>query len=259
MLSSLVVVDYIEGAGGEFLSQTINRHNGFSDIVVLQKWFNSERHIIPNWEDEFAHRADAFVSQCETQLVNNIAVSYHLCFYPEQIEVLRLLSDNTRFVKIDSTGYANMVKMDFVRKVLFNRINKTQIREVKYRIRDDRGPLAHKLLNLLMNNQLLGIDLVLYKRKLDITKDNRESVFNQLMEKTDVCPTNDITISYEDFFVNLDNLKKSYYNLCNSLNIVPSEAIAESMLIRNTKNLEEVTTFTKNFDLIKHDIFSTTL
>lgn len=259
MLNTLVVVDYIEGAGGEYLSHTINRHKGFSNVEVLQKWFNSKRHVIPNWTKEFTNQADAFVTECNNQQVNNIAISYHLCFYPDQVNAIRSLSNNTRFVKIDSTGHENMVQMDFIRKVLFNQLSKKHIREVKYRIGNNYSPQAQTLIDLLMKDQLLGIDLVLYKQGLYINKINRERVFNDIMKKTDVCPTSDITVSYEDFFVNLDNLKKSYYTLCNSLNIVPSEAIAEEMLIRNKRNLEEVTEFTKNFDSIKNTIFSTTL
>ena len=39
MLDCLVVVDYIEGAGGEYISSVINSHPEFSDNVLLQKWF----------------------------------------------------------------------------------------------------------------------------------------------------------------------------------------------------------------------------
>lgn len=270
MLDRLVVVDYIEGAGGEYLSNVINSHKEFNSsanplvaqphntVDVPQKWFNSQRHVIPNWADEFENQADLFLDECRQRDIHNLSVTYHLYMHPEHAELMKPLSANTRFVKINSQGHEQMVFMDFVRKVLFNPISKQQIREVKYRIRGDRSAQAYSLISLLMQGRLFGIDLVLYKFGLPINRANRQEWLDYVSKKVEVCPTNDITISYEDFFISFDKLKKSYYNLCNGLNIVPNEDIVGAMLERNKRNLDEVTEFTKNYESIKHDIFSTT-
>jgi hypothetical protein len=271
MLDRLVVVDYIEGAGGEYLSNVINHHKEFNSangplvqqphnhVDVPQKWFNSQRHVIPNWDTEFESQSKLFLNECRVRNIDNLSVTYHLCIHPEHLELMRPLSNNTRFVKIDSTGHERTVKMDFIRKVLFNSIHKKQIREVKYRIGNSHGPLARDLIGVLMQGKLYGIDLVLYKRGLPITRENREITFNQLLNKKENCPSNDLTVLYENFFVSLDKLEKSYYTLCDSLNILPNTEILNAMLIRNQKNLEEVTEFEKNFDAIKNCVFSTTL
>lgn len=258
MLDRLVVVDYIEGAGGEYLSQSINSHAEFDDSTILQKWFNSRRHIIPNWSCEFRGQTKLFLDHCEQLQVKNLSISYHLYFHPEQIELLKPLSNRTQFITIDSTGHEQMVKMEFARKVLFNPVGRQQLREVKYRIQEDRSPQAYTLLNLLMQGKLYGIDLVLYKRKLPITRENRENTFIQLLDKKEKCPTDDITILYEDFFVSFDKLEKSYYNMCESLNITPNRNILNAMLVRNKANFEELTEFTKNFESIKNHVLSTT-
>lgn len=258
MLDRLVVVDYIEGAGGEYLSQSINSHAEFDNSMVLQKWFNSQRHIIHNWDIEFVEQAHLFLAQCTQQQVKNLAISYHLYFHPGHIELLKPLSKHTQFITIDSTGHEQMVKMEFIRKVLFNSISKQKIKEVKYRVQADRGPQAYKLIELLMQEKLYGIDLVLYKWGLPITRENRENAFNQLLNKKEKCPTNDITILYKDFFVSFDKTEKSYYNLCESLNITPSSEILNAMLVRNKANFKELTEFTKNFESIKNHVLSTT-
>lgn len=256
MLDCLVVVDYIEGAGGEYISSVINSHPEFSDNVLLQKWFNSRRHIVPNWEDSIAEQGDLFLIQCREHQIKNLAISYHLCMHPSHADTMKKLSRNTRFVKIDSQGYETMVGMDFIRKILFNQLTTHQFTEIKYRI--NKHTSAVELVKLLKENKLFGIDFVLYKQNLPITRANREMVFESVMSKQQICPTNDITILYNDFFVSLDNMKEKYYTLCNSLNIQPNIDILNAMLIRNRKNLEEVTEFTKNFNAIKDRVFSTT-
>jgi hypothetical protein len=255
MLDCLVVVDYIEGAGGEYISSVINSHPGFSNNVVLQKWFNSQQHIIHDWDNHIAEQADLFLIQCQEHQIKNLAISYHLCMHPTHVDIMQQLSKGTRFVKIDSVNHNAMVRMDHARKILFNQITKKQVKELKYRIGNSR---PSELIKLFLEDRLYGIDLVLYKRNLPITRANREMVIELIMGKQETCPTNDITILYNDFFVSFDNMKEKYYNLCNSLNIQPNIDILNAMLIRNRKNLEEVTEFTKNFNAIKDRVFSTT-
>ena len=270
MLDQLVVVDYIDGAGGEYLSNIINSHAEFNCASsplatnmqavpdVTQKWFNSRQRISNKWDAEFTHECKLFLDRCHEQNITAISIPYHLYYYPAHINALKSLSRKTQFVKINSDNYQDIVMMDFVRKILFRQITARHLHELKYRIKD-RLDEAQPLLDLFKSNKLFGIDFVLFAHSIKVNKQNRSDMLNNLLKKERVCPSTDIEIDYGDFFVLFDKLKKSYYTLCNGLNIVPSEAIAEEMLIRNKRNLEEVTEFSKNFESIKNTILSTTL
>jgi hypothetical protein len=101
------------------------------------------------------------------------------------------------------------------------------------------------------------VDLWLAYQGMDINYQNRELLVKQALNRNANPPSQDITINYKDYFVTLDNLKFNYYNLCTMLNIVPDDNILQLILTRNQKNLKELIKFSKDFDLIKQEVFLT--
>jgi hypothetical protein len=262
MLDRLVVVDYVDGAGGEYISTILNQHEEFNSGTVTeetQKWLNSRRQLnAKNWDSVFESECQLFVDRCAKENITDIAIPYHCYLYPKHIDVLKKYAKDTRFVNIDMGQHYNMVIMEYARKVLFRPLTKANFNEIKYRIRDPKADDSKELVNLMMQNKLFAIDLILYRDGLRITKENRQTRISYLLDRRRSSPSDDIILDYGNTFVLLDNLEKSYYTLCNSLNIQPNTEILDSMYNRNTINLAEATEFTENFDSIQDHVLSTT-
>jgi hypothetical protein len=271
MLDRLVVVDYVDGAGGEYISNIVNSHTEFNSAETplasnmqavsdeTQKWFNSRRQLnAKNWKEVFPAECDMFLDRCAVEQINNISIPYHLYIHPDHESAFKLLSNKTQFVKIEMDNYLDLVVMDYARKVLFRPLTKANFNEVKYRITNPKSDDSKELVSLMMQGHLFAIDLILYRDKMKINRENRQQRLTYLLDRQRTCPSNDIVINYEDFFVSFDKTEKSYYNLCESLNITPSSEILNAMLVRNKANFEELTEFTKNFESIKNHVLSTT-
>ena len=137
----LIVVDYQEGAGGEFMARFISAHFGHSltfdqqaDPDQIQKWLNSHSIIDSNWNQRFKTAFQVFVELCQRQQITEIAVPYHLYKWPDHIDKILEQVPNTRFVKINCDNYLAEVNADFQRKVLDHPIK--NFSEVQFLLRN---------------------------------------------------------------------------------------------------------------------------
>ena len=261
MLDQLIIFDYVEGSGGEYLSNLINQHDGFycespaaenmqEHTNILQKFFNANSLVDPDWDNKFNYKLDDFITKCNQKSINKIAVPYHLYKFPHHIDIIKNKLP-VRFVKINCGEYENLVKLDFIKKICFRQLDASKFDEIKYKINYFSTKNQSTALKLLKNNSLYELDLMLLANGLDVNYQSRESIVKELLNRTVSPPSQDITINYGDYFIRLDNLKFNYYNLCTILNIVPDDYLLQSMVIRNQKNLDQLIKFSKDFDLIK--------
>ena len=261
MLTQLVVVDYSEGSGGEFLSYFISCHETFLNINVdntdmqsidgtLLKYLNSQSIIDPDWNQNFKKQFLYFVDMCEAQDISNIAIPYHLYKYPNHVDTIKLYHPNTRFVKINyNVSQNHNIALDFFRKVWFKKINGSDLAEIKFLTQhfslEDKKTVIHQL----QQNKLLYLDLILLKQGLSITSKNRQTAvetFQMLPQK--ICPSADIIIEYDDFFINFDRTPYAYKQLCDQLKILPSAEKLDKLIYRNKKNYDDLNNFAINFN-----------
>ena len=264
MLENLVVVDYIEGAGGEFISSCINHHANFycespneynvkEQTNLIQKYFNSQYIIGHNNIDATIKE---FLDLCKINEVKNVAISYHLYKNPSNIEIIKSKIQSARFVAINQNNCNDLINLDFVRKVYFNKLTKKDVKFIKFRLTKFDTNQKKIVFDLLNNNRLIQMDLDLIAKNIRPNYESRLVLLDNFIKRHKTAPSKDIEINYENFFVNLDNLKDSYYNLCEQLNIVPIESVYELMLNRNKNNFEQLKEFIKNFENIKQHFLS---
>jgi hypothetical protein len=267
MLDQLIIFDYIEGAGGEYLSNLINQHDGFyceapgaenmqDHPNVLQKFFNANSLVDPNWDSKFDYKLDEFIAQCTQRSITKFAVPYHLYKFPHHVDIIKNKLP-VRFIKINCSEYENLVKLDFIKKICFRPLDRSNFNEIKYKINHFNTKNQNIALKLLKNNNLYELDLMLLDKGLDVNYQSRELIVKELLNRNVRPPSQDITINYGDYFIRLDNLKFNYYNLCTMLNIVPNDNLLHQMVTRNQKNFDQLIKFSKDFDIIKQKVFST--
>ena len=189
--------------------------------------------------------------------ISRLCVPCHLYKFPEHIDTFKKYVPDIRFVKIESTGYERLVTLDFIRKVYFKRLSKSDLSHISFRSKTLDHTQKLQILNLLKQNSLLGLDFEVLLNYSEITPITRQDTITQILNLHQILPSNDISVNYGDLFISVDNIKNTYYNLCNQLNIVPDENILDHMIKRNQKNNHELMEFSKNFEIIKQQVFST--
>lgn len=269
MLNTLIVIDYAEGAGGEYFANMLNSHQEFNSAAEplatsLQqvkdyrlKWFNSNSLIHPDWSENIKSYTDQFLKMCSHSYVEHIAVPYHLYRYPKHQEVFKTLSKNTKFISIDCTPEHKLVNQDYIRKILFQQLTKKDIHTVSYLSKNCTDSVKNQLIDLLKHEKLYGIDLELARSGQDLSDTNRKQLIDKILTRTVKTVANDLVIGYKDFFVSFDITKEKYYNLCKDLNINPNDRILSAMIERNKKNFESLQEFSNNFDSIMNQILTT--
>jgi len=268
MLKKLIIVDYVDGSGGEYFANVLNSHSEFNCAVnpmaedmqkvsdIKLKWFNSNGLVCNDWDENFKAHCKKFLTECQNSGVSSIAIPYHLYKYPHHVKILESLGNYTRFVSINFHKHQKLIALDYIRKVLLRPFTKENMSEISFYSRSLTTESKQQLINLLKQGQLYGIDLELARNKLELTNQNRKSLldkYNHLMSPV----TNDISIDYEDFFICLDNNKEKYYNLCINLNISPDEQILSKMIKRNQQNFKDLQKFSTEFDSITNQILTT--
>lgn len=266
MLTNLIVIDYSEGSGGEYISNIINSHKGFynespevenlQDVPnLIQKYFNSKSLISADWDENFDFYINDFLNQCKQLGVDSVAISYHLHKFPNHITIINQHIPQVRYVKIDQTNCEYLIKLDFIRKILFREFKSQNWDELKYRIHHLDKTKQIKIIDLFKHDALLGMDILLIENNLSVTYEHRSRLIDQILNRSNKLPSNDISINYEDFFIKFDNIKNKYYNLCNALKLKADDKILRSMTQRNKKNYQQLIDFSNNFDIIKKDFF----
>lgn len=230
-MDKLIVIDYQEGAGGEFIARLISAHFGHElnfdqqqHPNHIQKWMNSHSIVEPDWDQRFPIYFRMFLDLCQTQGINQLAIPYHLYKWPRHVDLILEKLPNTRFVKINCEHYLPQVHADFQRKIL------------------DRPLVNFGELQFLLKNKpkdFIKSRLELYKHK-DLTYRN---LFPPTPLQLQQLPSNDIDLDYGDFFSNFDQTAQAYENLCSALGLTPDVMLLSLLLERNKKNYQ---------DLLKH-------
>jgi hypothetical protein len=251
-MTDTVFVDYADGAQGETLAYFLNSHEEFGNHNFLDqniqelpgmdtKWFNTHSLVYKDWDNNFLQYLEAWNSQSNRAKV----LSYHLYKYPGHVELIKNHIPSVRFVRINSDKYENFYKYDYIRKILFRKLTKQHINEIKFLIPD-----THKvtIIQLLKNDQLRGIDVALANCSQPITTQARQQLVKNFLCQPMSPPSQDIEINYHDWFLDLTSLPAAYEKLCEQLKICSDPLKLDKLLKRNEKNLTELNVFVKNFD-----------
>lgn len=227
-MDKLIVVDYHEGAGGEFIARFLSAHYGHDlefdqqhNPDYIQKWLNSNSIVTPEWDKQFPTFFDLFLSNCNALGITQIAIPYHLYKWPGHVDTIRKSVPNTRFVKINVSEYEDRISKEFQRKVLTRNI--TDFQELKFLLSNIDRDFTKSMLQLYKQGNL----------KYQHFFSNPPGCLQHL-------PSDDIEINYKDFFVNLDQTPLAYEKLCKELEILPNPLLLSALIERNKKNQQDL-------------------
>ena len=230
MLEQLIVVDYQEGAGGEFISNWLSVHFGQKlemDLQLnpnyMQKWLNSHSLIHTDWRKNFNKYLLMFNDECANRGIRSVAVPYHLYKYPEHVETLEKVN-HPRFVRINCAGYEDQVFSDFRRKVLDRVLGPRDFAEIKFILKGQTQQKIKHCLELYRCQTLTYRELLPSTSKIELQH----------------LPSNDIEIMYRDFFIDFDRTPSAYQTLCNQLQFIPNAQLLDALIDRNKKNQQHL-------------------
>ena len=236
-MDQLVVVDYQEGAGGEFLASFISAHFGHTlstDLqrfpIFLQKWLNSQSRIKKDWDKKFDNYFNEFLDLCRQDNISKIAVSYHLYQWPHHIDTICKNVKNVRFVKINCLAHTQIVEADFRRKVWDKKLTIDDFKEIKFLLSEQNTEYVKQCLQKLREQTLTVADLYQSKNYTFVHK---------------ALPSKDIEIFYDDFFVNFSRTPSAYKKLCADLNLTYDNVLLDRLIERNKKNYKDALTYMK--------------
>ena len=227
MIDQLIIVDYQEGAGGEFFASFLGAHLGH-DLVDnpqnqpnhLQKWLNSHSLAYSDWDRNFDQYFDNWIKLVDQPGPCGIAAPYHLYKYPHHIEKIKTQWPQTRFVRINAQGYEYLLQKDFERKVSNRPLS--DFEELSFLIRSWSHEKKLEIINKFKNKKLLYSDLFQSNNTLKIL------------------PSRDLEIHYRDWFVPGDKIFDAYGNLCNDLKINQNTILLDKLIQRNNKNWQSL-------------------
>ena len=236
MIDQLIVVDYVQGAGGEFFANFLSAHFGSKlefdsqrTPNFLQKWVNTQSLLVKNWEHEFRHHLLEFQDLCNKSQISRLAIPYHLYKWPNHIDIIAEMFP-TRFIRINTTGYEHIVRTDFERKVWFRKMTKKDVGEVKFLLQRLDSNKQQKVIELYLKQELVFKDLI------DDSMDN-------VLEIIKTPPSRDIEIFYRDFFLDFDAVPAAYKKLCVELKMIPDTALLNELISRNKKNWQDLQSY----------------
>lgn len=227
-MDKLIVVDYQEGAGGEFMARFISAHFGHTlefDQQLhpdnLQKYLNSYSLINPDWSTGFARYFQLFLQACRDQNIHRLAIPYHLYKYPIHVSQILEILPHTRFVKINCNDCVDKVHSDFQRKIMDCPIK--TFSELQFLLTHKSKDFVKQSLNSWKQGKLL------YK---DLLHDPGVILRN--------LPSNDVEINYKHFFDEFDQTPAAYEKLCEDLDLAPNIILLSHLLERNKKNQQDL-------------------
>lgn len=267
MFDKLVIVDYTEGAGGEFISYFLSSHSEFlsTDLDIndmqtidgtLLKYLNSQSIVDSNWDQNFKNNLIEFTHLCAGQTINAVAVPYHLYKWPHHIDAITHQQPNARFVKINyKQSRQSDIFLDFFRKVWLRKLNKSNLSEIKFITDGFATADKQTVVQRLQTNKLYYLDLVLIKNGIAATAKNRQMAVDEFQTQSPrLCPSTDIAIEYDDFFVDFTRTPDAYKQLCEQLKILPDIEKLDKLIERNKKNYLELKKFATNFENLLKDL-----
>jgi hypothetical protein len=139
--------------------------------------------------------------------------------------------------------------LDFIRKVWLKKFNISDLAEIKFLTQNFSLEDKKIIIDQLQQNKLLWLDLFLLKQKIPLSTDSRLTAINDFQTfPKKVCPTNDIVVEYDDFFIDFDRTPGAYKQLCDQLEILPSADKLDKLIHRNKKNYNDLKKFATNFN-----------
>jgi len=242
MLEQIIVVDYVDGAGGEYFAQFFNSHLHTIDYVWLRKYFNSQSLVIEQWDLNFDQHLDEFLSLCEQRRIQQIAVPYHLYKWPNHLAKFSRIAKTVRAVQINSTHYARAVAIDFLRKIYLCPVNKKDISQLAYLTKSATQEQKRQLKEQLDANTLQWIDVTIL-----LNNSTKKQLVDQVLTRKLTCPSQDLCIDYGDFYVDYNDIDNKYCLLCKELELVPNQQLLNSLIDRNKENWAALNSYIEQF------------
>jgi len=246
----MIIVDYIDGAGGEYMSYFLDSHKELSNYIPDQhsmqvparyKILNTSSLMNSTWDENFANEY--------SKIKNDIkVVSYHLYKFPHHIDIIRGIDPAVRFVKINSDNNDKLIKYDFLRKIYLRKFTNKDLQEIKTLINTYDHNKKITVLQKLKMGDLYHVDLELIRCNKVVNRKNRLDAIYDFIDKKITPPSSDITISYTDFFIDFAKTSDAYQTLCDHLNMEYDSTKLNLLLERNKKNHADVVKFMDNFE-----------
>lgn len=230
-MDKFIVVDYQEGASGEFVARFISAHFGH-DLEFdqqahpshIQKWLNSHSLVKQDWNINFQSYFHTFLNRCATQEITNIAVPYHLYKWPRHVKIILNQLPQTQFVKINCESHYEQVNAEFRRKVLDRQL--TDFQELQFLLANQGRDFVKDMLKLYQQKKLFYRD-----------------IFPGVSPQPRTLPSSDIEIRYNDFFCDFNQTATAYEKLCSQLKLMPDTLLLTALLERNKKNYQDLNNY----------------
>lgn len=249
----VIFVDYPDGGGGEFLSYVVSLHNGFYQSSFTQEhgrhnygasiinYLNNEARIIKkqSWSNDVLNVLGLLKLKLEQANIKKVCIPFH-CFYNKDYINLKTIFPDSKVISIrpNHPKSFDLIKLELIRKVGLIKFN---LKEVQFYYKFFPNQIKDP-------KKFIGLDVLLLTHNIEITSNNRNVMLKNLLERPipdwDVC---DYIISWDNFFLNLENLESEYLKLCDFLNLTLDSKILEIVRKRNTKNLQDL----KSYNLIQ--------
>jgi hypothetical protein len=254
----MIIVDYLDGAGGEYFSYFLSGHAELLDYQPNEldmqvpadfKFLNTQSLMTPDWDNQFISAFKNF------NFANKkLAAPYHLYKWPGHVEQILQVNPAVRFVNINSDRDNYLVKMDFLRKIWLRKLTNKDLPEIKILTNQLDQASKITLIQKLKSNTLLQLDIELARDQLPINRANRLKKIDEFINHRLTTPSSDITINYRDFFIEFTNTKSAYDKLCAELNFQPDYSKLDLLLARNKKNYLAVQKFIEQFNTTKETL-----
>lgn len=246
----IIFIDYIDGAGGEFVSYALSKHpefyqpnidetqtlrvshqNDITGFLLASRYKNFTR-----WDDV----AEIYMHQLKDRLSNiespYVAIPYHSCYHDHNTALKRIFP-GCKIIYIDPIDNHRLIATEILRKVHLIKLNIQQIKYVHQSI--------VKLDNIKINlNDFWGLDIILLRNDIPPDNQSRQHLVNQILNKTfHTQQTSDYIIPWQDLFLDMAKIPLIYHDLCAFLGIDPREEVLTSIQERNKKNLDALMDF----------------
>jgi len=264
----VIFIDYPDGAGGEFLSHAIAKHQRFylPNITELETLRCSHNDITGMLNRNSVERTNDWKNIAETVFIDlkekinklesqysGIVIPYHCCYY-DHYKLIKSIFPNSVIVSVRPTNEKDwqLVHKEVLRKVHLIKCNLTEIKQF-YQTHDIDKNIKIKL------SDFLNLDRHLLKNNLSVNPSNRYQLVRMILENTvDQWEQSDILVDWWKLFGDSSSIKSEYTILCQKLNLLPDDSIAEYILDRNKRNFKELLKFDlesklKEFNIINEN------
>jgi hypothetical protein len=245
----IIFVDYIDGAGGEFLSYALSQHDEFYKPNVVEKsnranhndpitgfLLESRFHNYNKWSDV----AEKFVYDLRDQLStvkqSHIAIPYHSCYHNHN-DLLKKVFPDCKIVYIDPDNH-HLIAKEILRKV---HLKKLELQDIKHVHQNIVNLNSFKRLDF---DDFWTLDILLLRKNIQPNLDSRTKLIQHILDnKFQSQQSYNFVIPWTKFFYQIDQIPVWYTKLCSSLNIEPSLTVQEEIIKRNKNNLVQLSSF----------------